>query len=120
MTAEAGGNVAGAASSHMRGRDAPATRPTLIVGPSKFDGIKRLFVRIVPRPTALLVPASASGTARSVTVISRLSRDSKSPSDQMAVREGRSYCIGAGVALTSSKSGLKTKSARVWSAVALP
>jgi hypothetical protein len=38
----------------------------------------------------------------------------------MAVRDGRSYWMGAGVALTNSKSGLKTKSARVWSAVALP
>ncbi len=61
-----------------------------MVGPSKFEGTKRLCVRIVPRPMVVLVEASASGTALSVTVISRLSRDSRSPSDQMAVREGRS------------------------------
>src|SRR5918911_4931142 len=75
---------------------APATRPTEMVGPSKFEGMKRLCVRIVPRPTGLFVPASASGTARSVTVISRLSRDSRSPRDQMAVRDGRAGGGGGG------------------------
>ena len=65
------------------------TFPTVIEGLSKFEPKGKDCVRKAPRPS-VLVFASASGTARSVTLMSRVLRAPKSPRLQMAVREARS------------------------------
>ena len=88
-----------------------ATLPTEMFGLSKFEATGSDCVRRVPRPREFEV-ASAFGTAFKVTVMSRESRPPRSPRLQIAVLDARSYAIGLGLALTSSKFGLKTKSAR--------
>ena len=65
------------------------TLPTVMLGLSKFEPKGNDCVRSAPRPR-VLVFARASGTARSVTEMSRVLRAPKSPRLQIAVREARS------------------------------
>jgi hypothetical protein len=65
------------------------TFPTVTEGLSKFEPNGKDCVRRAPRPNVLVL-AKASGTARSVTEISRVLRAPKSPRLQMAVRDARS------------------------------